>query len=59
MHPLAYGGVVASWEDVRAVASTLRETCENTTPGDAQLLVTAWPARASKRPAQAYLNALP
>ena len=35
MHPLAYGVVVASWEDVRAVASTLPETSENAMYGNA------------------------
>src|SRR5262245_33785913 len=35
MHPLAYGVVVASWDDVRSIALALPETTESTMYGNA------------------------
>ena len=59
---------MASWADVRTIASTLPETSEGDQYGNAsldrvdpaelrELLVEAWLARAPKRLAQAYLSA--
>ena len=50
---------MASWDDVRSMALALPETSESAVHGTASWRVEAWLARAPKRLARAYLDALP